>query len=382
MAQTPAKWQPRLTTSPQNRDAQLISASVRLRIEDADGQSCGSGTIIDTRQGRALILTCGHIFRDSQGKGRIEVDLFEAVDGDTEADSAQPVQQIARVPGQLISWDADGRDVGLLSIRTPGPVASVPVAPPGYQIAKGTAVVTVGCDNGSEPTARHSQVTSLNKYQGPPNLQVAGVPVEGRSGGGLFSNEGLVIGVCNAADPTDREGLYAALASVHAELDRAGLSYIYKSAPKGPAPVGPSPRGALVAVDPPPMPKRMPDVSQAALAAESAAGLTRTSADATTPRSADEQAAIDEIRRRLQQGAEVICVIRSRRDPLAKSEIIMLDQASPTFLKQLAAAGQAHEPLRSTSLEIPRKPASTSPSPSRSDWSSTAARWRPYQPEN
>ena len=56
-------------------DATLIAASVRLRVEDADGHSCGSGTIIDARGGEALILTCGHIFRDSKGKGRIEVDL-------------------------------------------------------------------------------------------------------------------------------------------------------------------------------------------------------------------------------------------------------------------------------------------------------------------
>ena len=57
-------------------DARLVAASVRLRVEDPDGHSCGSGTIIDARGGEALILTCGHIFRDSQGKGRIEVDLF------------------------------------------------------------------------------------------------------------------------------------------------------------------------------------------------------------------------------------------------------------------------------------------------------------------
>ena len=135
-----------------------------------------------------------------------------------------------------------------------------------------------------------------------------------------------------------------------------------------------------MAVEPPPMPKQMPDVSQATLVADSAAGPARASADDSTPLSADEQAAMDEIRRRLQQGAEVICVIRSRRDPLAKSEIIMLDQASPTFLKQLAATGRTHEPLRSTSLEIPRNPASASPTPSANDWSSTAARWRAGRP--
>ncbi len=55
---------------------QLIRASVRLRIEDHSGVSCGSGTIIDSRQGEALILTCGHMFREADKDSRIMVDLF------------------------------------------------------------------------------------------------------------------------------------------------------------------------------------------------------------------------------------------------------------------------------------------------------------------
>ena len=195
-------------------DAHLMAATVRLRIEDADGHSCGSGTIIDTRGGKALILTCGHIFRDSGGKGKIEVDLF----GPTPAE---------RVPGNLVAWD-EKRDVGLLWIKTPGPVEVARVAPPSYQVSPGDEVVNAGCNNGDDPTARHSRVASLDKFMGPPNLQVGGLPVQGRSGGGLFSDEGLVIGVCNAADPQDNEGLYAALGSLYAELDEADLSHVYQ----------------------------------------------------------------------------------------------------------------------------------------------------------
>ena len=55
---------------------QLIRASVRLRIEDHSGVSCGSGTIIDSRQGEALILTCGHMFREADKDSRIMVDFF------------------------------------------------------------------------------------------------------------------------------------------------------------------------------------------------------------------------------------------------------------------------------------------------------------------
>src|SRR5207248_11561214 len=55
---------------------------------------------------------------------------------------------------------------------------------------------------------------SLPRRSSDLNVQVAGQPVVGRSGGGLFSADGMVIGVCNAAEPVDREGLFAALGSI------------------------------------------------------------------------------------------------------------------------------------------------------------------------
>jgi hypothetical protein len=89
------------------------------------------------------------------------------------------------------------------------------VAPRDYRIELGAEVLNVGCNHGEDPTVRRSKITARDKYLGPPNIEVAGLPVQGRSGGGLFSPEGYVIGVCNAADPEDNEGLYAALPSIH-----------------------------------------------------------------------------------------------------------------------------------------------------------------------
>ena len=228
----PVSWNPS-AGAPMDFDSALAAATVRIRIEDADGHSCGTGTIIDSRQGDALILTCGHVFRDSKGQGKIEVDLF----GPTPA---------TRVPARLITYDLK-RDIGLITIRAPGPIAVARVAPLDYVLQPGQTVASVGCNNGDAPTVQHSRITNLNRFLGPPNIQVAGQPVVGRSGGGLFSADGRVIGVCNAADPSDREGLFAGLASIQAALDDTKLTYVYKPdarapcASRPPRPI-PSPR--------------------------------------------------------------------------------------------------------------------------------------------
>ena len=239
------------------RRSPATSPAGRLAIATWFGPACGCGSRIprahragrgrlSMRQGEALILTCGHIFRDSQEKGRtaaegtkrrIAVDLFGPV----------PAENI---PGRLISFD-ESRDVGLLSIHVPGPVTVVHVAPPGYRVNRGDRVANVGCNNGEPPTVRHATVASLDRYVGPPNIEVTGQPLPGRSGGGMFTEGGALIGVCNAADRDDNQGLYAALASIHEELDRARLAYVYQPGVEGPA-------GALAAVEPPAMPRRMP----------------------------------------------------------------------------------------------------------------------------
>jgi hypothetical protein len=64
--------------------------------------------------------------------------------------------------------------------------------------------------------------------------------------------------------------------------------------------------------------------------------------------SADEQAVLNELHVR-SEGAEVICVIRSHTDPRAKSEIVVLDRASPAFLEQLASEQQRQDARQLTS---------------------------------
>jgi S1-C subfamily serine protease len=300
----------------------FIQFAARLKIEDANGSSYGTGTIIDTRGEQALILTCGHIFRDSQGQGTILVDLFVPNAPD-------------KIPGKVVSYDLK-RDVALVSIRPGVRVTPAKVAPDGYHSRVGDRVVTVGCNNGGEPTAEESQVIAVDKFIGPANVQVAGQPVQGRSGGGLFTADGMVIGVCNAADPTDNAGLYAAAAAVHEELDAARLSSIYRRQAAGGSQLL---AGTSASGNPP---ANVPDAAEL-----------RTIAVAPTPSpqsSASEAATLASLQSRTD--AEVICIVRPRDTSHGKSEVIVLDRASSVFLDQLDAERTSQQSRRLTSHEV------------------------------
>lgn len=313
-----------IPTSKSSPYDQLIRSSVRLKIEDGAGNSVGSGTIIDARSGEALIITCGHMFRDAAKDGRILVDLFGP-----EAPHA--------VPGHLIDYDLKS-EVGIISIRTNYPLVAARLAPPGYTARQGDRVTSVGCDGGADATPKEAHVTSINRYAGAANLEVDFQPVQGRSGGGLFTPEGYVVGVCYAADPEGHEGLFSALPALCQELDRAGLAFIYKppalpgvlgSAGQPPAPPEVLASGARPIVE-------YPDSKAAVFDRPAAAVATSLTERASQNLSADEQAAIAAMRDRA-DGAQVICIVRPSGDPNAKNEIVVLDHVSQGFVERLAA---------------------------------------------
>ncbi|MEM9825435.1 MAG: trypsin-like peptidase domain-containing protein [Planctomycetota bacterium] len=197
------------------------AATVRLRVINGDTRDVGTGTIIDTHGNEALVITCGHLFRESQGKAKIEADLF--VGG-----------QVRTVPAQVIDYTADGRDIALVAIRTDFAVQTVPLLAPEQRVRVGSPVFSFGCDNGDDPSRCDTRITGVDKYNqhlGHSNLEIGDAPVQGRSGGGLFDRSGNLIGVCNAAGYETNIGIYAGPGEIQWQLERAGLSHVYQSAP-------------------------------------------------------------------------------------------------------------------------------------------------------
>ena len=257
--------------------AELLAATVRIRVADAKGASYGSGTIVDMHEQEALVLTCGHLFRESTGQGKVTVDLFIG---------GQP----RSIPAQLVRYDLK-RDLGLVSCRPGVPVKPIQVASRDRIVQVGETMWVTGCDRGGGPFRAETRVVSIDKYIGLPNIQVAGLPPDGRSGGGLFTVDGQLVGICNAADEIDQQGLYAALPAIQGELDQAGLSFVYQAD------------------------RLVPAASLASNATQS------------PERSSLGESALHD--------AEVICIVRSKNDS-QKSQVFVLENASPGLIKQLA----------------------------------------------
>jgi thiol-disulfide isomerase/thioredoxin len=341
----------------------LIAATVRLSIEDPDGRSTGTGTIVDARGGKALVLTCGHLFRASSGKGDIQISLFTP--------GAHGAELRSTVEGILIDYDLD-RDLALVCFVPDGPVAVAPLAPEGTQAPAGTPVTSVGCEHGANPTPWTSRVTAVNRFQGHPNIEAAGAPVEGRSGGGLFNGAGQLVGVCYAADPQGNEGLYASLPSIHAKLDSLDLAKVHRSPSAGgasnpssapasttPSQIASNPPFEVRGQNPTPAPTspfpELPARVPAPTVPTSPAPVASSSDPfaGTTPLSPEEHAALTEISRRGAE-AEVICIIRPRT-PNGRSEVIKLDRASPAFVRALggsASAGAAGPAVSTANLPL------------------------------
>jgi thiol-disulfide isomerase/thioredoxin len=352
----PAKTSLAGAGGPSQLAAPLIESAVRITVGDPLGNSTGTGTIVDARKGEALVITCGHIFRASDGKGTITVTLFQAGPGGLEVRTT--------IAGIMVDYDLE-RDLGLVRFKVREPVRVAPIAPQGTRLASGSQVTTIGCNHGDNPTAIRSQITTIDRYEGPSNVQVAGAPVEGRSGGGLFNEQGQLVGVCFAADPQANEGLYSAVRSIHAKLDSLQLAKVYRDPSLGNAsldtsgnnsqdPARVSPEALLVETEAesfastsaaaqvfrgqdPPMPappSLFNNVAPMPLASGSQALLSPAPVRTTTASlSATERATLEEIGR-LGAESEVIIIIQPRM-PNGKSEVITVQHGSPDFVHAL-----------------------------------------------
>ncbi len=190
-----------------------MAASVRIRVTYDGKVQFGSGTIVHSKQGRSIILTCAHIMDQAGPNPKVEVDVFRAGKSVT-------------FSGKVIGHDIKS-DVGIITIPTSARLPVAEVALPTLKPTKDQAVFSIGCDNGKEPTRVIAKLSGVDRYLGPNNLETNVAPEHGRSGGSLFDSRGRVIGVCSAADRKGNHGLYAGNRAIYEMFKKYKMLEVY-----------------------------------------------------------------------------------------------------------------------------------------------------------
>ncbi len=192
----------------------LLDSTVRVTVKHNGQTVTGSGTVVEQHDDTALVVTCAHVFKPSEGRGVVTVDALS------------PVR--AQLKARVLTYD-HSRDVGLVVVNVSGvKLPTAAIAPKGTDVAVGMQFIGVGCNHGLTPTAHRVNVTDLNRFNYPSNFSTTVLPAHGRSGGGCFAN-GKLVGVYNLGIESRNEGVFAGLESIHWILDKAQASWVYEA---------------------------------------------------------------------------------------------------------------------------------------------------------
>ncbi len=225
----------RATSAPKPIDNLTFRPTVPVR----QGSARGSGTIIASTPDRMIVLTAAHVIETAEVP-QIELHRYNLGIEEDDSDGTWPLVVDAR----LIAADRDA-DVAALEVRGLPKVPYVATLSESLDSTPqpGTRVTSVGISHASDLTSWDSEIRGTarmtrGKFGGATNrrgrrltagdssrlfLITAHAPVEGRSGGGLFLNDGRLIGVC--VGRIEREdapaiGLFASGRSVRRLLDQ------------------------------------------------------------------------------------------------------------------------------------------------------------------
>lgn len=236
---------------------------VRIVVHGNGVMGFGSGTIISSNSQGSLILTCAHIFKiDGQREQyaprqfpkQVTVDLFDGVLRGQELKTAT-----RGIPAKVIDYDFQS-DVGLISIAPGYALPASPVVPENWKPTPNMKMITAGCSGGRDATLWNTSVVKPESrmmldrkpYEA---IECLHEPIQGRSGGGLFTLDHYVAGVCDMAVLGGQRGLYATPRSIHAILGKNGFEALYKRQLQG------FDQGQMLARnDPPVQPDREPVV--------------------------------------------------------------------------------------------------------------------------
>ncbi|RLT14750.1 MAG: hypothetical protein DWI24_02470 [Planctomycetota bacterium] len=211
---------------------------VRIVVHGGGVMGFGSGTIIESTDEHSIILTCAHIFKLENARNQakpgdfprqVTVDLF---DGKLTGPNGQTVTtSVKNIPARVIDYDFQ-TDVGLIAIAPGYKLPASPVVPEKWKPSPKMMMFTAGCSGGKDATVWNTEVVNpeskmLLNRQPYEAIECLHEPIQGRSGGGLYTMDGYVAGVCDMAVVGGKRGLYATPKSIHSLLARNDMGRMY-----------------------------------------------------------------------------------------------------------------------------------------------------------
>lgn len=178
----------------------LLKISVKISVSGASG----SGTIChyDPSTGWAYVISCGHLWdgnrnysKSAPAKAKITVWYH-----------AEDKLEMPRVyDAEGLFWsNKRGYDISLLRFRPDWMPFYAPITPD-MTLEKGEALNSLGCDGGSE-VARYE--VSVIHASGEDITTTLNSPRPGRSGGGLLTDDGNLVGICwGTSDVSSGDGI-------------------------------------------------------------------------------------------------------------------------------------------------------------------------------
>ena len=191
----PPRWQTPRRPAAEAPQAPPNPAVCRIRNQMARQGSLGSGTVVDTGGGYALVLTCKHLFRD--GAGAITCTF--------------PGNPTA-YPGKYVA-DKNENDLAAILIDDPR-VAPVDLA--AEPLRRGEFAQSAGFGPDGRYAVNSGFVTRVDGTQ----FELSGAARQGDSGGPVFDAQGRLIGVLWGTD--GREVIATSAATADGFLQRAG----------------------------------------------------------------------------------------------------------------------------------------------------------------
>jgi hypothetical protein len=120
--------------------------------------------------------------------------------------------------------------VALVRFHARRELPAAPIVPRGWKPERGARMVNAGCNEGGAATLWSTSMLGVNEAAPEnsslkigPRIECLRAPAPGRAGGGLFSMDGQLAGICEYAVPSTDTGLYVMPDAIYAILERNNL---------------------------------------------------------------------------------------------------------------------------------------------------------------